>query len=445
MSLIITKTKEIINNIKEKFIKTKENKICSEIEPKEASNFKISEKQKSILSKLYNSRKTQDCIRIRSQLILLFIEKKNKTIVAQEAGTYWSKVHTWVSRYITNIEVLDKIEKEEPRNLKAKIIDILSDKYRSGRSLSFTSIQIASIIFVSLQDPKTFDIPVSNWSAELLKIQVIEMEIVKSISNRQISRYLKVMDINVYRYQGWLNSMDKNENIEEFKIKIKEISELYEKSEELSKNGIILTCSDEKMSIQALEHKHSKKPVKIGSVEKVEQEYKRNGTTGLIATRLVNTGKIIVSNIQPTRTEDDYVNHIKELIKTDKEAKRVLIMDQLNTHMSEGLVRLIATECDINIDLGIKKKCGILKSMKTRKEFLEGSDHRIRIVYTPKHTSWMNQIEIWFGIMTKQLLNRRSSFKNLDELENKIREYIEFYNKNLAKKFKWNHGKILNI
>jgi transposase len=113
--------------------------------------------------------------------------------------------------------------------------------------------------------------------------------------------------------------------------------------------------------------------------------------------------------------------------------------------MSEGMVRLIAQECGIEEDLGEKGVSGILKSMKSRKEFLEDTNHRIRIVYSPKHTSWMNQIEICFGIMTKQLLNKRSSFKSIEELETKIREYIDYYNKNLAKKFKWNSGKILNI
>ena len=121
-------------------------------------------------------------------------------------------------------------------------------------------------------------------------------------------------------------------------------------------------------------------------------------------------------------------------------------MDQLNTHMSESLVKLIAKECNIDIELGIKGKEGILKSKKTRAEFLEDESHKIHIVYTPKHCSWLNQIELWFGILTKQLLNRRLSFKSVEELNNKIMEYVDYYNENLAKKFKWNYvGKILQV
>jgi hypothetical protein len=122
---------------------------------------------------------------------------------------------------------------------------------------------------------------------------------------------------------------------------------------------------------------------------KIEQEYKRNGTTTLIASCDVNTGKVIPM-LNPTRNELDFANHIKDVIKKYDGKKIIFVMDQLNTHMSETLVKLIAKECDIAEYLGIKGKEGILKSMKTRKEFLEISSHKIQILYTPKHCSWLN-------------------------------------------------------
>jgi transposase len=122
-------------------------------------------------------------------------------------------------------------------------------------------------------------------------------------------------------------------------------------------------------------------------------------------------------------------------------------MDQLNTHKSESLVRFVIDKCNLDIDektLGKKGSSGILKSMETRSHFLSNPEHNIYIVYTPKHASWLNQIEIWFSIIKRHLLNRRASFKSVKELEDKIKEYIIYYNENLAKPFIWNYtGKIL--
>lgn len=443
MKTIITDNSNIINELQEKFLNLKKEKETV-YQAKEATNtINLSDKQREILLCIANGRKSQVCLGLRSKIILLYFLILNKSSVAKVLDTYWHKVNTWVEKFVSAKETLDRIEETEPHHLTKTIETILSDSYRSGKPPKFTSLQIASIIFVSLQPPEQFDIPISHWSSKALRDVVIKLAIVEDISDRQVSRYLKDMDINVHRYQGWLNSVDKNKDFEAFKSKIQEISDVYEKSDELAENGVKVTCTDEKMSIQALEHKHEKKPVKIGSLEKVEQEYKRQGVTGIIGTRDIVTGKIIVADIQPTRTEVDFLEHIKRVVGEDTNTKRILIMDQLNTHMSESLVKYIAGVCEINIDLGVKEKHGILKSKASRKEFLEDITHKIRILYTPKHTSWMNQIEIWFGILTKQLLNKRSSFKTVEELENKIREYIDYYNDNLAKKFKWNSGKVL--
>uniref|UniRef100_UPI004056E2D1 transposase n=1 Tax=Agathobacter sp. TaxID=2021311 RepID=UPI004056E2D1 len=112
---------------------------------------------------------------------------------------------------------------------------------------------------------------------------------------------------------------------------------------------------------------------------------------------------------------------------TDPEASWRFVCDGLNIHKSESLVRFVAKTCEIKTELGKKGKSGILKSMKTRTEFLHDTSHRIRFVYTPKHSSWMNQIEIWFGIISRKLLKRKS-YTTIEELENSIPCFIEQYN-----------------
>jgi putative transposase len=188
--------------------------------------------------------------------------------------------------------------------------------------------------------------------------------------------------------------------------------------------------------IQALERLFKSKPPKLKQVEKIEFEYERHGTLSLIANWDVAVGKVLTPSIGATRTELDFSEHIQKTIKTDEKGKWIFIVDQLNTHKSESLVKLVALNCEIKTDLGIKGKEGILKSMDSREAFLSNESHRIRFVYIPKHTSWLNQIECWFSILVRRLL-KRSSFRSTEELSPKILNFIDYFNQHFAKPFVW--------
>lgn len=150
----------------------------------------------------------------------------------------------------------------------------------------------------------------------------------------------------------------------------------------------------------------------------------------------VATGRVVMPSVGPRRTEEDFVKHIAQRVKSDPQAPWVFIVDGLNTHRSEGLVRFVASACEFQGELGVKGKSGVLASMESRALFLQDPDHRIGLVYTPKHCSWLNQVEIWFSILVRRLL-KGASFSSVENLRVRILAFIDYFNKTMAKPFKW--------
>ena len=204
--------------------------------------------------------------------------------------------------------------------------------------------------------------------------------------------------------------------------------------------------TDELTGVQALERKHPCLPLAPGKVERREFEYIRHGTRTFLLSRDVVTGKVVAPTCGPTRTEADFLAHLKGVVATDPKALRFhIVCDHLNTHQSESLVCWVAELSELALDLGIKGESGILASMASRAAFLSDPTHKVVFHYTPKQSSWMNQIEIWLSILVRKLL-KRGSFVSVEELEAKVLAFIDYYNRTMAKPFKWTYqGKALTI
>jgi transposase len=226
----------------------------------------------------------------------------------------------------------------------------------------------------------------------------------------------------------------KIEDEQEFVARLEEVGKTYKKAMQPD-SRLNVSSSDEKTGIQALRHLKVE-TMKPGRDERKDPEYERNGSTTLIASRDVKTGKINAFSLGKTRKEEDFLEHVKEIVATDPQGEHVIICDQLNTHKSVSLVEWIAEQIGFTGDLGVKKVRGIQKSMGSRMAFLEEKGHRIRFLYTPKHCSWMNQIENWFGLLESKVISR-GEFCSVDDLQNKITNFIRYYNKCLFKPINW--------
>jgi transposase len=227
--------------------------------------------------------------------------------------------------------------------------------------------------------------------------------------------------------------------------KIADVCAVYRTARERTEAGQRTVSTDELTHVQALERLAPDLPPRPGLVTRREFEYIRHGTCSFFINFDVASGQVFAPSSGPTRTEADFVEHVRRTIASDPTATQWhFVVDNLDIHRSASLVRFVAEVAGLNTELGIKQRSGILRSKATRAAFLSDSSHSIVFHYTPKHASWLNQVEIWLSILVRKLL-RRGNFRSVDDLQHQVYSFIAYFNRTMAKPFKWTYqGKPLH-
>ena len=403
-----------------------------------ARQVQVTNRQKTILQRLVDAKKTSQQIAERARIVLMSADGIANADQAEVLDVDRQRVRRWRVRWADEEDTLGAAEVRAPaeKELEDLIIRALSDAYRSGAPQRFSAEQVAQVLALACEAPAESNVPTSHWTPADLTRELLKRGVFETISPRSVDRFLKEADIRPHKVEYWMRP--KETDPERFREQAQPVCDIYAQAVELHAQGTRVFSTDEKTGIQALERVNPSIPVHAGQAERQEYEYKRHGTLCLTVNFEVATGRVVAPTIGPTRTEEDFAAHIATTIDANHGADQIFIVDQLNTHQSEAMVRLVAERCGITVDLGKKGSSGILKSMATRAEFLTDPSHRIRFVFTPKHSSWLNQVECWFSILARRLL-KRASFPSPAELRDRLLRFIDYFNDVLAKPFKWTY------
>jgi transposase len=406
--------------------------------PGKAARVIITEVQQDVLRSYSRSTTAPSRLRQRASIILMAFDGRLNQEIAEGVGLTHRQVGRWRRRRAGAWDRLIDIECCESRAaLRRAIETVLGDDPRPGAPAKFTPEQVTRILAVACEPPEKSGRPITHWTVEELTEEVIRRGVVASISPSQVGRYLHEAALQPHKSRYWLNTIETDPA--RFQEQVEGACDTYLAAPQRERaEGTHTVCVDEMTGLQALERIAPSKAMIAGKCQLIEFEYARHGTLCLIGNFVVTTGELLRPTIGPTRTEGDFVSHIEQTLSVDPAGSWVFVVDNLNIHCSEGLVKLVAKACEVATDLGKKGVRGVLKSVASRQAFLSEPGRRIRFVYLPKHSSWLNQIETTFGVIMRKVI-RRGSFTSVDDLRTKLLSFITYFNRVFAKPFRWTY------
>lgn len=281
-------------------------------------------------------------------------------------------------------------------------VDGLRDRSRSGRPPAIAAAVWQKVAVLVVRAPSTLGLGIGRWSVRELERYLGERFSWK-VSRQSLSKFLRSMALKPHRIKYWLNPTDPD-----FDAKAAAICELYVAPPAKT----VVLCVDEKPGVQAISRNHPSRPMKPGRVARLEFEYTRHGTRNIFAAFNIRTGQVLVE-VTEDRKLPRVIAFLNLIVASYPRGAIVIITDNINTRKGDAA-----------------------------RAWLDRHP-RVSFVFTPFHGSWLNQVEIWFGILTTKAL-RNQSFSSLQALTCAIIAFAKHWNEKLARPFRWTYsGRVL--
>ncbi len=345
----------------------------------------ISRKEQRLLSDIIRQQRVEARLYRRARMVLLAGAGESISEIARQMGTCRLRVHDWLGRF-------------EEYGLEG-----LEDEPRSGRPQLITPLERHEVIATACRSPRELGVDRNTWTHESLRDALVDTKLVREISTSEVGRILEDADLKPYRVQSWCHSTDPD-----FEKKMRRIVRLYVKRPP----GEPVLCVDEKTGMQALSRSQDLQPAQPGRRGRQEFEYRRNGTRCLFACFNISTGKVL-GRCTKTRTREDFFSFMDEVASTYRQRRVHVVLDNLNTHLNTSRGEFIT-------------------------EWNRSHGGRFVFHYTPTHGSWLNQVELWFAIVSRRVL-RHGNFKTPGNLVAAIGMFIDEWNEWEAHPFRWTY------
>jgi len=346
---------------------------------------KLSPSERDDLRAIVRQQRGEARLYRRARTILLAAQGASIAATARALGTCRARVSDWVQRF------------------QAHRLEGLADLPRCGRPPEITPLERHQVIAAACRSPAEFGLARPVWDQATLAQAVLSAGLVRSISPRTVGRILQDAEIKPHRVKMWCHSDDPA-----YQQKMRAIVDLYV---HLPKGEPVLSI-DEKSGVQALSRRRPLKPAGPGRAARLDFEYKRNGTRCLFACFNVGTGSVL-GRCTCRRTREDFLSFMDEVASVYRQRLVHVILDNLNTHRDTRQGAFIT-------------------------EWNRRHGNRFVFHYTPTHGSWLNQVELWFCVLTRCIL-RHGNFHTPEELVAAIEHFIRQWNDTQAHPFRWTY------